>query len=181
MNPQAATNERTRETAAAGGLRFVQRNPDTTLAHVLAELRRLDLDGVMTTDDGRRIARRDIYGGSFELGLREFSELAETVADGSGLRGFTLARDGFRDDGRLRAIDEELARCGIAGYAARHRTSREGNAVAVVDVRGRELPRPPRDPYGRELLRLLGALADASGLAAYTVALAEQGDRRQTV
>jgi hypothetical protein len=171
MNRQALTNERTRETAAAGRRRFAKRNPNATLAHVLAELRRLDLDGVMTTDGGRKIVRRDSYGGSFELGLREFSELAETVADGSGLRGFTLARDGFRDDGLLRAIDAELARSGIAGYAARHRTSRGGNGVAVVDGLGRELPRPPRDPHGRALLQLLAALADGCGLAAYTVAL----------
>jgi hypothetical protein len=181
MNPQALTHERTRATAAAGEQRFVKRRPDTTLGHVLAELRRLDLDGVMTTDASGRIVRRDSYGGSFELGPREFSELAETVADGSGLRGFTLARDGFRDDGLLRAIDAELARCGIAGYSVRHRTSREGNGIAVSDRRGRELARPPRDPHGRELLRLLGSLADGSGLTAYTVALTEQGDHRLAV
>jgi hypothetical protein len=180
MNPPALTHERTRQIAAAGEQRFVKR-ADTTLDHVLAELRRLDLDGVMTTDGSGRIVRRDSYGGSFELGLTEFSELAETVADGSGLRGFTLARDGFRDDGLLRTIDAELERCGIAGYAARHRTSREGNGIAVTDVRGGELPRPARDPHGRELLRLLGSLAGGSGLAAYTVALVEQDDHRLAV
>jgi hypothetical protein len=181
MNPPALTHERMRGTAAAGEQRFVKRSPDTTLGHVLAELRRLDLEGVMTTDSSGRIVRRDSYGGSFELGLREFSELAETVADGSGLRGITFARDGFRDEGLLRTIDAELERCGIVGYTARHRASREGNGIAVSGRRGRELARPPRDPHGRELLRLLGSLADGSGLAAYKVALVEEADHRLAV
>jgi hypothetical protein len=173
MNPQALTSEH--ETAGAEQ-RFVKRRPDTTtLAHVLAELRRLDLDGVLTTDDGRRrIVRRDPYGGSFELGLKEFSELAETLADGSGLRGFHLARDGFRDDRLVGAINNELARVGIAGYRARHRTTRGENGVAVTDERGRELPRPTDDSHGRDLLRLLVTLADGSGVAVYTLALVER-------
>jgi hypothetical protein len=172
MNTAALTSE---HGTAGAEQRFVKRRPDPTLDHVLAELRRLDLDGVLTTDHGR-IVRHDSYGGSFELDLEEFSELAETVADGSGLRGFYLARDGFRDDLLLRAIDGELERVGIAGYRARHRTTRGENGIAVTDARGRDLPRPAGDAHARELLRLLGALADDSGLAAYTLALVEQDE-----
>lgn len=145
-------------------------DPAAIRDHVLAELRRLDLDGVLTADDEHGVVRRDAYGGSFELGLAEFSELAATVADGSGLRGFYLARDGFRDDAVLRALNAELARCDIRGYAARHRTSSGANGIAVLDLGGEDLPRPAGDPHGRALLCLLRTLADGCGIAAYAVA-----------
>jgi hypothetical protein len=164
MNASHLIQERPPETPAA-------QSADPILDHVLAELRRLDLDGVLTADDGGRVVRHDAYAGSVELGLSEFSELAASVADGSGLRGLYLARDGFRDDGGVRALNRELARCGIEGYTAWHRTSAGENGVAVTDLHGRELPRPARDGRGRELLRVLGTLADGCGVAAYTVAL----------
>jgi hypothetical protein len=144
--------------------------------HVLAELRRLDLEGVLSAEDGDAVVRRDAYGGSLKLGLLEFSELAATVADGSGLRGVYLARDGYRDDSVLRAIDAELARCGITGYGAQHRANAHENAVAVTDLRGQELPRPWGDSHGRELLRVLGTLADGCGVADYSAALANLDD-----
>jgi hypothetical protein len=179
MNQRALTSE---YGTAGAEQRFVKRRPDTTtLDHVLAELRRLDLDGVLSADDGRRIVRRDSWGGSLELGLREFSELAETLADGSGLRGFHLARDGFRDERLLTAIDAELDRLGIEGYRARHRTTRGENGIAVSDALGRELPRPAGDSHGRELLGLLGTLADGCGLAAYTLALVDREGQRLPV
>ncbi len=156
---------------------LTQDTADTMIRdHVLAELRRLDLEGVMCAEDGGAVVRRDAYGGSFEFGMREFSELAATVADGSGLRGVYLARHGYRDDSLLRVIDAELARCGITGYVARHRTNAHANAVSVTDLRGQELPRPWGDSHGRELLRVLGELPDGCGVAAYSVAQANLDD-----
>jgi hypothetical protein len=176
MTPQALISERL-YAAAGAEPRVAEYGADATFDHVVAELHRLALDGVVCADGGGRIVHRDPYGGSFELGLREFSELASTVADGSGLRGFYLARDGFRDDGVVHAINAELARCAIAGYSARHRTSGRENGIVVTNVLGRELPRPARDPHGRELLQLLGTLADGSGPGAYGVALVERERR----
>ena len=85
--------------------------------------------------------------------------------------GFYLARDGYRDDELVRALNASLARCGIEGYTARHCTSSVEHGVAVTDAHGHALPRPARDSHGRALLRLLETLADGSGLAAYGVAL----------
>jgi hypothetical protein len=172
MNASLPTQMTVRQTRAGSASRGAQPGDDVIRDHVLAELRRLDLDGVLIAGEGQRVVRRDSYGGSLELGLLEFSELAATVADGSGLRGFHLARDGFRDDGVRRAIDAELARCGITGYAAQHRTSGGVNGIAVTDLRGQELERPPGS-HGRELLQLLRTLADDGGVAAYGVALAK--------
>jgi hypothetical protein len=177
MTLQALISEHLREAAAGAEPRVAEHGAGAALDHVLAELDRLALDGVVCADGGWRIVHRDPYGGSFELGLREFSELASTVADGSGLRGVYLARDGFRDDGVVRAINAELARCAIAGCGARHRTNNRENGVVVTNVLGRELPRPVRDPHGRELLQLLGTLADGSGPGAYGVALVEREER----
>ncbi|MDX6540372.1 MAG: hypothetical protein QOI71_1982 [Gaiellales bacterium] len=181
MTPQALISEQLHEAAAGAEPRVAEQGADASLDHVLAELRRLDLDGVLSADGGQRIVRRDPYGGSFELGLRAFSELASTVADGSGLRGFYLARDGFRDDDVVRAINAELARCALAGYSARHRTSGAENGIVVTDVLGRELPRPARDPHGRELMQLLGTLADGSGPAAYAAALVDRDGHWRSV
>jgi hypothetical protein len=177
MNPSHLIQERTRRIPSNSGSPTA-RSADPMLVHVLAELRRLALEGVLSAEGGERVVRRDAYAGSFELDLRAFSELAATVADGSGLRGFYLARDGFRDDGAVGAINSELARCGIAGYTAWHRTTAGENGVAVTDVHGRELPRPAHDTHGRELLGILAGLADESGVAAYTVALANRDEQR---
>jgi hypothetical protein len=176
MNPSHHIQERTRRTSPP-----TARSADPILAHVLAELRRLDLEGFLSAESGERVVRSDVYAGSFELDLREFSELAATVADGSGLRGFYLARDGFRDDGVVRAINSELARCGVEGYTARHRTTAGENGVAVTDAHGHELPRPPHDAHGRALLRALAGLEDDCGVAAYTVALVSRDERRLSV
>jgi hypothetical protein len=157
---------------------LTQDTTDPTIRdHVLAELRRLDLEGVMYAEDGGAVVRRDAYGGSFELGLLEFSELAARVADGAGLRGVYRARHGYRNDCVLRSIDAELDRCGITGYSARHRTTAHETAVSVADPLGNEVPRPWGDSHGRELLRLLGTLPDGCGVAAYCVALADLDDR----
>jgi hypothetical protein len=150
-------------------------HPDS-LTHVVAELRRLGLEGVLSADGAQHVVRRDAYAGSFEVGLAEFGELAASVADGAGLRGLYLARDGFRDDCMVTRINMHLERCAIRGYTARHRTCGGGNTVAVTDGRGHELPRPPFDAHGHELLRLLSSLADGCGLSGYTVALAAAGE-----
>lgn len=144
---------------------------ESILGHVQDELCRLDLVGVLSAEDGGHVVRRDPYAGSIDLDLPEFSALAATLADGSGLRGLYLARDGYRDDELVRALNASLARGGIEGYTARHCTSSVEHGVAVTDAHGHALPRPARDSHGRALLRLLETLADGSGLAAYGVAL----------
>jgi hypothetical protein len=172
MNTPTLTRTTTRQTLDEVAPQLRRQDDDAIRDHVLAELRRLDLDGVLIADERHRVVRRDSYGGTLELDLEEFSELAATVADGSGLRGFYVARDGYRDDGAVRAIDAELARCRITGYAAGHRTKGGENGIAVKDVGGRELRGPPGDPHARELLRLLRTLPDDCGVAVYLVALA---------
>jgi hypothetical protein len=115
MNTPTLTRTTTRQTLDEVAPQLRRQDDDAIRDHVLAELRRLDLDGVLIADERHRVVRRDSYGGTLELDLEEFSELAATVADGSGLRGFYVARDGYRDDGAVRAIDAELARCRITG------------------------------------------------------------------